>query len=127
VKKKASDSVYPSNWILFSTPGITKREYFAGIAIQGLLASGAGEFRRQLEGQSSGRASDTAEVTKLAWEIADAMIAAGNEDSGDTPSTSQHRDAPEQQRSWSRQEMPVSRWLGIDDSPPTGRGSENDR
>ena len=58
----------------YGSPGLTKREYFAGLAMQGLLACGALTMAQD----NRIRPFNEQEISDLAFHMADAMLAEGS-------------------------------------------------
>ena len=75
--KDTSGSVFPTTHngsTLPSMTGLTKREYFAGLAMQGLLACGALTMAQD----NRIRPFNEQEISDLAFHMADAMLAEGS-------------------------------------------------
>ena len=72
IKADPNESAYPIVGADFPTVhGLTKRQYFAAMALQGLYASGQLEIPEHLD--------PSVEVPKLAVKVADGLIAALND------------------------------------------------
>jgi len=67
---------YSSAFTVRGSPGLTKREYAAITAMQGLLARGI-QF-----GPRSDRSADYERIARLSWQIADALAATQTPDPG---------------------------------------------
>jgi hypothetical protein len=75
-----NDSVYPRFGEFVPEPanGLTKREYFAAMAIQGLLANGSLSTTQEWSNKADSYVTNYAPAGKVAVEIADALIDALN-------------------------------------------------
>ena len=77
MSKDTSGSVFPcteANGLNNGVPGMTLRQYYAGLAMQGMIASGA----LTVTGDWHIRPFNEQEVSDRAFAMADAMIAEGN-------------------------------------------------